>query len=166
VYHNKLNYSRVRVHENDPRPDNLDRFSRKLRRMPPLPPDGHNAMTIGNHCIFPVKLPESLPELGFARASTVGWLMHELGHAWQFQRWGWAYLFRAIWVQMTKKTAAYDLPGVAGLKQLRDQGVRFFDFSVEQQGDLFKYCYLTLCDDGETSEPYEVYASFVQDIYA
>ena len=90
VYRNKLNYSRVRIHENDPRPDALDRASRRLRQMPPLPPGGHNAMTIGNHCFFPVELPVALPEPGFARASTVGWLMHELGHAWQYQRWGWA----------------------------------------------------------------------------
>ncbi len=166
IYRDRLDYSRGRIHENDPRPDNIDRASRKLRRMPPLPPGRHNAMTIGNHCFFPVELPAALPEPGPERANTVGWLMHELGHAWQFQRFGWAYLFRAIWVQMKERTAAYDLPDIAGLVRLREQGKTFFDFSVEQQGDLFKYCYLNLCDFGEESEAYRAYAAFVQDIHA
>ncbi len=166
IYGGKIHYDRVRIHENDPRPDNLDRASRRLRRMPPLPPGGHNAMTIGNHCFFPVALPVSLPEPGPERARTVGWLMHELGHVWQFQRWGWAYLFRAIWVQMRKRTAAYELPDIAGLRKLREQGVTLFDFSVEQQGDVFKYCYLNLCDHGEDSEAYQAYAAFVGDIHA
>jgi hypothetical protein len=166
VYGSSLNYSRVRIHENDPRPDSLDQASRKLRRMKSLPLGGHNAMTIGNHCFFPIELPVALPEPGFARASTVGWLMHELGHVWQFQRWGWAYLFRAIWVQMTKKAAAYELPDLAGLKQMRAGGITFFDFSVEQQGDLFRNCYLTLSDQGEESEAYQVYSTYVKDIHA
>ncbi len=156
VFAGELQYDRVVIHENDPRPDLVDRVSRRLRGMPPLPEDRHNAITIGNHCFFPVALPETPPPPGVDRTRTLGWLMHELGHAWQFQHTGWRYFFRAIWVQMTRKEKVYALPNPAVLAQMRAEGRTLFHFNVEQQCDLLKLFYLA--EDGEERRVYEMYA--------
>jgi len=164
VFRGRLDYSRVVIHENDPRPDMLDRAARRLRRMPPLTHGSHNAFTIGNHCFFPVTLPEVLPPPGPQRAASLGWLIHELGHAWQFQHMGWSYILRAIWVQIRQRSAAYDLPDLPELKALRAGGRTILQFSMEQQCELIRFCYLAQ-DSGEDSEAYQVYHSYVQDIY-
>jgi len=63
VFGDGLEYNRVRVHECNPMPDRLDRIGKWLRRQK-RDPNAHNAITIGNHCHFPVRLPEQLVTLG------------------------------------------------------------------------------------------------------
>ncbi len=156
VFAGELAYDRVVVHENDPRPDLVDQVSRRLRGMPPLPEGRHNAFTIGNHCFFPVALPETLPPPGADRSRTLGWLMHELGHAWQFQHTGWRYFFQAIWVQMMMKEKVYLLPDLSTLDGMRAEGRTLFHFTVEQQCDLLKLFYLA--EEGEERRVYGMYA--------
>ena len=133
VFANRLDYEQVRIHEEMALPDTFDRYSRQLRRMPALEPGRHNAMTIGNHCLFPVTLPETLPAPDDPGDYAIGWLIHELTHAWQFQHYGWSYIFQAAWVQLRQRNQVYALPNPDFLIQKRAEGWTFFNFSVEQQ---------------------------------
>src|SRR5262245_16698552 len=99
VFGDRLNFARVRVHENANWTDSLDRFGRWLRRMK-RPPGTHNAITLGYHCCFPIKFPQTHPPPLAEDAFLMGWLIHELTHVWQFERMGWVYLARALQAQL------------------------------------------------------------------
>ena len=99
VFGDGLDYSRVWIHECNPMPDRLDRFGKWLRRQK-RDPHAHNAITLGNHCHFPVRLPEQLVMIGHPEYYKVGWLMHELTHAWQYQQLGWKYLWLALLAEL------------------------------------------------------------------
>ena len=57
IFGNSLNYYAVWIHECTSWPDLADRIGRRLKRMPPPGERDHNAITLGNHCYFPVTLP-------------------------------------------------------------------------------------------------------------
>jgi hypothetical protein len=164
VFADRLNYQRVHIHENMSLPDSIDRFSRKLRGMPALGPGRHNAMTIGNHCLFPVFLPEAPPSPLDPADYATGWLIHELTHAWQFQHSGWSYIFHAIWVQVRQKNQVYALPDPISLIQKHAEGWTFFSFSVEQQGDLTRLYYYAQRDPNGIKSELEAYSLYVQDL--
>ena len=86
VFGSSLNYEKVRIHEGSTWPDAIDRLGRKLKGMDPPGEDSHNAVTLGNHCYFPVALPKSLPPVGDQQSYKLDWLVHELTHAWQYQQ--------------------------------------------------------------------------------
>ena len=164
VFADRLDYDRVRIHEAVSFPDTIDRFSRKLRGMPALAESRHNAMTIGNHCLFPVFLPEDLPDPADPADYATGWLIHELTHAWQYQHIGWRYIFQAIWVQFRLKNLVYDLPDPDTLIQMHAEGRTFFSFSVEQQGDLTRLYYYAQRNPKQANYSFEAYALYVRDL--
>ena len=164
VFADRLDYDQVRIHEAMPLPDTIDRISRKLRGMPALAPGRHNAMTVGNHCLFPVFLPEVLPPPDDPADYATGWLIHELTHVWQFQHIGWLYIFQAIWVQLRQKSLVYTLPDPDSLIQKRAEGWTFFTFSVEQQGDLARLFYYAQRDPNRTNPVAEAYSLYMQDL--
>ncbi|MDR3575946.1 MAG: hypothetical protein P4L50_18945 [Anaerolineaceae bacterium] len=164
VFDDRLDYERVRIHEVMSLPDTIDRYSRRLRRMPALESGRHNAVTIGNHCLFPIFLPEELPSPSDPADYATGWLIHELTHAWQFQNIGWLYILKAIWVQFRQRTQVYALPDPDSLIQNRAQGWTFFTFSVEQQGDLARLYYYAQRRPNQTSTAFEAYSLYIQDL--
>ena len=140
VFGDRLQYERVRVHECATWTDLIDRIGRRLKRLPPPGLDEHNSITLGNTCFFPVQRPEALtpPDDPFG----MGWLIHELTHAWQFQQMGWFYLLRALTAQFRERDKAYDFGDAEGLRAARRDKWTLFDFNPEQQGDIAKTYYI------------------------
>lgn len=136
-----MNYDRVRIHEHNPWPDRIDRLGRKLKGMPEPSEHSHNAITLGNHCYFPVSLPSELPDPNDPINYKVDWLVHELTHVWQFQQMGWSYLWKALIAQFKEKAKAYDFGGEDGLQKSRQKSIKFKDFNPEQQGNIVQSYY-------------------------
>lgn len=139
VFLNQLDYDAVRVHECTPWPNRINRIGAWIKRMPP--PDHHNAITLGNHCYFPVPLLKEpvAPEDG--RLGLFSWLIHELTHVWQYQKMGWRYLALALQAQAREGAEAYNFGFESGLIEAFAQGRKFSDFNLEQQGDIVRYYY-------------------------
>lgn len=143
VFGTRLNYERVHVHEATTWPDRIDQMGRKLKKMEAS--NGHNAITLGYNCIFPVRLPDYPVGPQDARFNDLCWLIHELTHAWQFEQMGWSYLVKAITAQLRGGAMAYDFGGIQGLILCRAQGWKLQDFNLEQQGDIARSYYYRLC---------------------
>jgi len=151
-----LNYNRVRVHECASWPDWLDRLGRFLKRMPPPGLQEHNAITVGNHCFFPLNMPETLLPVSDAMSFKHDWLVHELTHAWQYQHIGWSYLFKALWAQFREKDKAYDFGGEEGLVKSRLKQIPFKKFNPEQQGNITETYFMRL-RSGENLSAWQPY---------
>lgn len=158
VFNNSLQYERVRVHECTTWTNAIDRIGRRLKGMPPS--EYHNAITLGNHCFFPVKLPDSFSPPGEKGHDDLCWLIHELTHAWQFQHMGWSYLFKALDAQIRQKGAAYDFGQAEGLKMRRRDGWDLRKFNLEQQGDIARSYYYRLCRGQDVSD----WLPYIEDI--
>ena len=141
IFGNTLDCDRVRIHENNPWPDRIDRVGRKLKRMPPPTKHSHNAITLGNHCYFPVKLPVELPSVSDSVNYKVDWLIHELTHVWQYQKIGWSYVWKALLAQFREKAKAYEFGGEDGLIKSRQKSIPFKQFNPEQQGNIVQTYY-------------------------
>ncbi len=142
IFGTRLDYEAVRIHECAGWPDALDRAGRRLKRMPP--PSVPNAVTLGNSCYFPVHLPEVLLLPAHVEFFKIPWLMHELAHTWQYQRYGWIYLAKAIAAQVRGGSKAYEFGGEEGLRKALEQGCKFSDFGFEQQGEFCRAYYYRL----------------------
>jgi len=142
LFGNTLHYDKIRIHESTSWPDTIDRLGRKLKGMPPPTKVLHNAMTLGNHCYFPVRLPELLVPLGYPDSYKLDWLVHELTHCWQFQHIGWKYLLKALRAQFRDKENAYEYGGAEGLIKSRQKNIIFKQFNPEQQGNIVQAYYL------------------------
>ncbi len=139
VFGSSLRYERVRVHENVLWTNTIDRIGHWFKKMPYQPVD--NAVTIGYHCYFPVRLPAQAVPPGHPEQYKVGWLIHELTHTWQYQRLGWRYLWQAISTHLKFKQTAYDFGGESGLKSLPQELSLLNKFNLEQQGDIARSYY-------------------------
>jgi type VI secretion system secreted protein VgrG len=139
VFLDQINYEAVRVHECTPWPDQINRFGTWIKRMPP--PDRHNAITLGNHCYFPVPLLKEPLTPALAGLELFSWLIHELTHVWQFQKMGWRYLALALQAQVSEGAEAYQFGYESGLIEAFAKGRKFSDFNLEQQGDIARYYY-------------------------
>jgi len=142
IFGTSLNYHLVWVHECTPWPDWADRLGRRLKRMPPPGELDHNAVTLGNNCYFPVTLPMQLPPIGDRESYKLDWLVHELTHAWQYQKLGWKYLWLAIRAQLKDRDLAYDFGGESGLVKSRQKSKSFKKFNPEQQGNIVQSYYV------------------------
>jgi hypothetical protein len=131
-----LAYDRVRIHEGDGWPNFVNQIGRLLKGMGPADPGTNNAITLGYHCYFPVALPVALPGWGSADDNAVGWLIHELTHAWQYQHTGWGYLSRALAAQLTLGPKVYDLDPPDVMVQRRALGWTLTRYNPEQQATL------------------------------
>ena len=140
VFGNTLNYPVVRVHEGAAWPDTANQLVLRLKRIPPPPTYTPNAITLGNHCYFPVNFPKIQAEWDQYRYS-FGWLIHELTHTWQFQYEGWGYLYRALAAQFNLGAQAYDFGDAAGLLAAIAAGKNFSSFNPEQQGAIAQTYY-------------------------
>jgi len=158
VFADRLNTDRVRVHECAEWPDTIHRLGKRLRGLPPPAKGEHNAMTLGNNCYFPVPMPErpTSPDDPFG----MGWLIHELTHAWQFQTIGWLYLIRAFLSQLTSRP--YEFGGEAGLRAMRAKNGTLLSFNPEQQGAITSMYYVRLKRGHDVS----AWDPYIQDIRA
>ena len=160
VFADQLRYESVRVHECAAWPDVLDKFGRRLKGMSLPEEHTHNAITIGNNCFFPVRLPETPAPPGQPTPS-MGWLIHELTHAWQFQQMGWAYLFRALMAQLREGKNVYHFGGKEKLKERRKDGWTLRRFNLEQQGAITQEYY----DRRRAGEDVSEWIPFINDIH-
>jgi hypothetical protein len=149
VFASQLNYERVRIHECTQWPNTMNRIGSTLKRIPYV--DSPNAITLGNHLYFPVKLLSSLVPASHPEHYMICWLIHELTHAWQFQHLGWSYLATALSAQFRLGAQAYEFGGEAGLQKALEAGVKFADFNLEQQGDIARSYYYRLCLGADVS---------------
>ena len=97
VFSTGLDVTRVRVNEDASLPDWIGTHRRETARH--SPPE-HNAITLGNTCYFPVTLTTNDPANPLWLRD-MGWLMHELTHAWQYQHDGIVYLYQAVFKSPT-----------------------------------------------------------------
>jgi len=156
----RLDYQRIRIHEGASWPDWTDRIGRKIKRLPPPGPMDHNAITLGNHCFFPVELPDHLVPVDDPMSYKLDWLVHELTHCWQYQQIGWRYLIKALSAQFREKEKAYDYGGEKGLLKSREKGQMFKDFNPEQQGNITQaYYYRT-----RNSKDVSAWAQYIREV--
>ncbi len=160
VFAGRLAYEKVRIHECNPFPNWINRMGHRLKGMEA--PHTHNAITLGNHVFFPVRLPENPVRYGDPEYYKLSWLIHELTHAYQYQKYGWSYLYKAVRTQLTEKAAAYNYGGKTMLKQRREEGWKFHHFNLEQQGDICRD-YFDCLQRGE--EDLEAWRSYLEDIW-
>jgi len=160
VFGISLTYERVRVHECTAFPDTVDRLGRMLKRMPA--PTQPNAITLGMHSYFPIRLLEALVPPSNIMHYQIGWLIHELTHVRQFQKMGWTYLYQALKAQIMSGAQAYDFGGEAGLLEGTQNGQKFKDFNLEQQGDICRSYYNRLARSLDVSA-WKPYIDEIQD---
>jgi hypothetical protein len=146
VFGDSLRYTLVRIHECVDWPNTINRVGTRLKGMQYV--DVPNAITLGNHCYFPVKLLELPVPVADPQHYKIGWLIHELTHAWQYQRMGWSYLRIALQAQLSEKAHAYDFGGEVGLLASFANGRKLADFNLEQQGDIARTYYEQLVRGG------------------
>jgi hypothetical protein len=149
VFANSLNYERIRIHECTTWPDTIDHIGRMLKKLPPSPHP--NAITLGNHSYFPVRLLEAPVSADSFDHFKIAWLIHEMTHTWQYQHTGWRYLWKALNAQFQLGAQAYDYGGEAGLVQASLQNRHFSDFNPEQQGDICRSYYVRICQSQDVS---------------
>lgn len=156
VFGDSLDYERVRIHECATWTDFIDKIGRKIKKMEPIKEGEHNAITLGNHCFFPVQLPTDLVPVNDPQNYKLDWLVHELTHAWQYQKIGWAYLVKAVYAQIRDKAEAYNFGGEEGLLKSLQKNKPFKDFNPEQQGNITQAYYVRRRKGGDTKawDPY------------
>ncbi len=155
VFGDKFNYEDIRIFEGHELPNFLDDIGNIIKKMPKRDERTKNAITLGNWILFGRTLETE-------RSHDMGWMIHELTHAWQFQTMGWDYLFQALHAQKKLGAKAYDFGGEKGLKSRRKRGASFKDFNMEQQGDIAKKYYQRLVEGGDTSA-WDQYIQEMQD---
>lgn len=149
VFGDGLDYDRLRLHEFVAWPNTINRLGHKIRGMPP--PTRDNALTLGNHCFFPIELLRQPVTPDHPEFYKMTWLIHELTHCWQYQVMGWNYLLRAVWSHQRQKDSVYDFGGPETLDQMRQQGWQIYDFNLEQQGEITRTYYERLVRQQDTS---------------
>ncbi|MBN1149518.1 MAG: hypothetical protein JXA78_19815 [Anaerolineales bacterium] len=154
-----LAYERVRIHECTAWPNTINRIGARLKGMQYS--GAPNAITLGNHCYFPVKLLDAPVPVEHPGHSLLPWLMHELTHAWQFQKMGWRYLGMALSAQMRYGAKAYDFGGEQGLLSAARAGKKLADFNLEQQGDIASTYYARL-SRGQDVSAWQTYILQIQ----
>ena len=159
-----LAYDRVRIHEGADWPNWANRLGRWLKRLPPPDAGSNNAITLGYHCFFPVALPAALPAPGDAQDYALGWLIHELTHAWQYQHMGWRYLLLALGAQFRLGDKAYALDPPDVMTQKRVAGWRLAQYTMEQQASLAAAYYYLQRRPDDNQVLLAAYAPFVADL--
>jgi hypothetical protein len=142
VFKLALAYEKVRIHECTTWPNTIKRVGSWLQRSPYTGID--NAVTLGNHCYFPVRLLEQILPPVHPDFKKFPWLIHELTHVWQFQHLGWKYLTQSLAAQVRLGAQAYAYGGEQNLIDAHQLGRKLGDFNLEQQGDIARDYYWCL----------------------
>jgi hypothetical protein len=155
VFGDNLDYRPVRIHECTSAPNRINQLGAFMKRVE-IPKDSHNAITLGNHIYFPIRMLEEPVPYGHPEHYKICWFIHELTHVWQYQQMGWRYLFLALQAQFRLKAGAYDFGGEQGLIAHHTQGKGLKHFNLEQQGDIARTYYECVMAERNTSawEPF------------
>lgn len=146
VFGDGLDYARVRVVEKNYFPNFVADIGATLQGKKRT---WDNGITLGNHVMFPRALRTQPEVVDGGDLMDIGWLMHELTHAWQFQQIGWRYLYETLSVQIKQGMACYNYQGqhATKAKAVREACQRGHDiehFNLEQQGDFSRDYYFEL----------------------
>ena len=104
---------------------------------------GGYARTLPDYITFPAGTL-SEPPAGYMK-----WLIHELGHCWQYQQG--ASVPGLLWSALG---GDYDYGGPQGLRDAAAAGRAFADFGYEEQAQIFADYYAALGGDTSAYEPY------------
>lgn len=139
VFANSLTYERVWLYEQTRFPNWIGKLGSIIsgEEAP-----AKNAITLGYRLLFPVLLQTSPSAIANHQFTDMGWLIHELTHAWQYEHQGIGYLFDAIRVQISLGTSAYDYGSQEGLEKAIQEGKEFIQFNPEQQGEITRDYYI------------------------
>jgi hypothetical protein len=147
VFGDTIDWGKVQIVEAAGWPRLLSSLAARLgRRAAPE----HNAVTLGRWITFSRRLhthPDESPNL---RRADLAWLVHELTHVWQFNRFGSGALLRLVRLHLRPKLDPYDYGGAAGLSSgTTAKGLA--DFTLEQQAEIARDYYARLDSGEETS---------------
>jgi hypothetical protein len=146
VFGSALDYTRAYVFENARWTNWIDQAGAVVqRRKRGL--NEHNAVTLGNTSYFPIAINTEAETIANGNLRDIGWLIHELTHQWQFQRFGWRYLAGAVSVQVVEGRHSYNYQREhdsreSALNAARKFGRKLRTFNMEQQGDIARDYYL------------------------
>jgi hypothetical protein len=133
VFGNSIPYEDVRVVENSALARRIARLSSSVH----LAQDSKLAVTLFQTIHFSTALDQD--------GSDMPWLVHELTHVWQYCQLGPRYLVDALHAQAEHGHAAYDIKEGIAERWSWDR------FNLEQQGDVARECYISLCTSGDAS---------------
>ena len=152
VFGRHLHYEKVRIHECTTWPDRINQIGLRLKRMPVV--KTHNAITLGNHLYFPIRMLRTPVAADHPEFYKMGWFIHELTHAWQYQQMGWIYLYKALSAQMRLGAKAYDFGGEKGLLEGLQKNWNLDHYNLEQQGDILRSYYERI-SSGKTTHAWD-----------
>jgi hypothetical protein len=155
VFGSSLDFNKVWVHEEAKWPNTISRIGATLARQSP---PAHNAVTLGNHLYFPIRLNTTPPDWS---RKDMAWLIHELTHSWQNQQIGIRYFFGAVKAQISLGRKAYNYGGKKGLLEAIDEGKNLDFFNPEMQGDIARDYYFRVKRGLDTS-PWDPYIAEIQ----
>lgn len=150
VYGDRLDYSRIRLVENAGFINWIDGFGRWLKRVPPRGEFEHNAVSIGNTVYFSKTLSTS-EAVTRENSWEMEWLIHEMMHTWQYQRFGLQHLFRSLLSLFGAQQPAYDYGGEERLSKGHEKGMSLADFNPEQQANIVQAYYTRLISKKDVS---------------
>lgn len=155
VFREALDYDAIKIRERNRLALAVAKGWSKLMRRPD---PKSNAMTLGNTILFSRILRTDQPDSSQGRRTDMAWLIHELTHIWQFQRYRWRYLPEAIGAQAKSGSNPYVYSRASSLAAKGDdlqtmwnRGKRFGAFNREQQGDITRDFYRALKGGIDTS---------------
>ncbi len=119
MYGDKIDYSKVKVITGE----NMTFWGKILT-------NGGAAVTWGNTIYFPND--ENKKSLYNFEAQS-DWMVHEMGHVYQYQENGWGYVPKSVWEQLTEGKAAYTYE--------IEPGKEFGRYGVEQQATIIQDYY-------------------------
>ena len=157
VFGGSLAYDKIWIYEGTSLPNWIGRIGAIISKEES---PSNNAITLGNRLFFPVCLKTEFSDITNLHLTDMGWLIHELTHAWQFQHIGIRYLFDAIRQQITLGSRAYDYGSKKGLEDALLDGKGFLDFNPEQQGDITREYYFR----AKKGKDISIWEPFIQEV--
>jgi hypothetical protein len=92
-------------------------------------------------------------------------LIHEFMHVYQFQKFGFVYVYKAWKAQFSKE--GYDYGGEAGLRLVLEQGKSLFHFNFEQQASIVEHFFVLLQrpNEGDNKKLINLYKAFYEQLF-
>ncbi|OGO20190.1 MAG: hypothetical protein A2Z14_10550 [Chloroflexi bacterium RBG_16_48_8] len=157
VFADSLTYKEIWIYENTSFPNWIGRIGSLISKEDP---PTKNAISLGKRLFFPVILETAPVDIANLHLTDMGWLIHELTHAWQYQHTGIRYLFDAIRAQISLGSGAYDYGSKKGLEDAHHEGKHFIDYNPEQQADIARAYYFRL----KKGEDISAWEPFIEEI--
>lgn len=148
VFGASIAYERVVIIEEVAWPNWVGRIGSWLSR---VEAPRNNAVALGNKLYFPKRLLTDNPADPVSSINDMAWLIHELTHVWQYQRFGLAYLPQILWAHLRNGSETYNYGFEPGLQKALTRGGRLEDFNREQQGEIARHYYYRLKEGKDVS---------------